>query len=45
MIIYTQYVIIAYDFIMYYNTAVQISATVCTMYKQHLTTIYIYCKK
>ncbi len=30
IIIYTQYVIIAYYFIMYYNTEVQISATICT---------------
>ncbi len=27
--IYTQYVIIAYCFIMYYNTEVQIIATIC----------------
>ncbi len=29
IIIYTQYVIIAYCFIMYYNTEVQIIATIC----------------
>ncbi len=29
MIIYTQYVIIAYCFIMYYNTEVQIIANIC----------------
>ncbi len=28
-IIYTQYVIIAYCFIMHYNTEVQIIATIC----------------
>ncbi len=29
IIIYTQYIIIAYCFIMYYNTEVQIIATIC----------------
>ncbi len=34
MIIYTQYDIIAYCFIMYYNTEVQIIATICNkLYK------------
>jgi len=28
-LLYTQYVIIAYGFIMYYNTEVQIIATIC----------------
>ncbi len=41
MIIYTQYVITAYCFIMYYNTEVQISATICTKYKYLISTLQI----